>query len=624
MSKDVSPTDPKPPSVDRVVDVWRRIHENTVVQWTVAYVALAYAIQHAVILTSESFEWPNIVARISMLLFALGLPLVVTLAWYHGHRAHRHFSRAEVTIIATLFVTATIVFYVFVRPMETATASASAGSAEIGNADAGAKAETKSATPSAALSVAVLPFENLSPDKEQEYFSDGMTEEITSALAKARVRVIGRASSFQFKGQNRDLRAIGQALSVTHLLEGSVRRAGNRLRITAELVAAGNGVTLWSDSYDRDLTDVFAIQEDIAKAIVAALKVPLGLAQGELLVSNRTIDPESYDEFLRARVAVFTREPQKATNAVSLLEKITAREPNYAPAWALLALAYGLNPQDMAWYSGVVSDLRRVGNDSLPKAEAAALHAIKLDANLPEAYTSLGRLQVARGNLLMAEEAYAKALALDPNNPDTLLFYGNLRAEVGHLKEALDLMQKLRVVEPLVPLHNLNAAVVIWLNGQTDSATGIMESLPPGAARNIDLSEIYASEGRYRDAAAELQNMPEGTFLPGIVEEAQRLLRQAPANATAVGTLPRLGRLGFAYLYVGAPLRALEFHEASVDAGFAIAITMAELWHPSYALVRKTERFKTFVRKAGFVDYWRAKGWPVLCHPIGGDDFACE
>jgi TolB-like protein/DNA-binding SARP family transcriptional activator len=155
------------------------------------------------------------------------------------------------------------------------------------------------------ISVAVLPFANLSSDAEQEFFSDGMTEEITAALAKVpALRVVGRTSAFQFKGQNQDLRAIGQALSATHLIEGSVRKVGNQLRITAQLIQADNGLHLWADSYDRELTDVFAIQEEIALAIAAALRTPLGLQPEGTLVSNRDIDPESYQQFLSARATI--------------------------------------------------------------------------------------------------------------------------------------------------------------------------------------------------------------------------------------------------------------------------------------------------------------------------------
>jgi adenylate cyclase len=157
-------------------------------------------------------------------------------------------------------------------------------------------------TQASQFSVAVLPFANLSGDPTQEFFSDGMTEEITSALAKVPdLHVVGRTSAFQFKGQNRDLRAIGQALSVTHLIEGSVRKAGDRLRITAQLIAVADGTHFWAENYDRQLTDVFAIQADVATAIAGALRTPLRLKPGERLLSDQTIDPESFEQYLRRR-----------------------------------------------------------------------------------------------------------------------------------------------------------------------------------------------------------------------------------------------------------------------------------------------------------------------------------
>ena len=140
------------------------------------------------------------------------------------------------------------------------------------------------ANPASAISIAVLPFLNLSGDANQEFFSDGMTEEITSAFAKVpNLRVVARTSAFQFKGQNQDLRVVGQALGTNHLIEGSVRKAGDRVRITAQLIKVDDGTHLWTENYDRELTDIFAIQEDIARAIAGALRVPLGLAPGESL-----------------------------------------------------------------------------------------------------------------------------------------------------------------------------------------------------------------------------------------------------------------------------------------------------------------------------------------------------
>src|SRR5205085_11231796 len=197
------------------------------------------------------------------------------------------------------------------------------------------------------ISVAVLPFVNLSSDKEQEFFSDGMTEEITAALAKVPdLRIVARTSAFEFKGKNIEIGKIGEQLHATHLIEGSVRKAGNRLRITAQLIKADDGTHIWAEDYDRELTDVFAVQEDIARAITSALRVPLGLKRGENLVNNRAIDPDSYQQYLRARAMVRTRQSEQATVALRLLQDITTLNPDYAPAWALLALAYDVIPQD--------------------------------------------------------------------------------------------------------------------------------------------------------------------------------------------------------------------------------------------------------------------------------------
>jgi TolB-like protein len=169
-----------------------------------------------------------------------------------------------------------------------------------------------SAAQTNAISIAVLPFANLSGDAGQEFFSDGMTEEITSTLSKIPgLRVVGRTSAFQFKGQNKDLTAIGQALHATHIIEGSVRKDGDEVRITAQLIKSDDGTHLWTESYNRELKGVFAIQEEIATAIASALRVPLGLKEGQTLVSNRMSDTESYQDYLRARALVRAGGPRE-------------------------------------------------------------------------------------------------------------------------------------------------------------------------------------------------------------------------------------------------------------------------------------------------------------------------
>src|SRR5262245_39623787 len=248
MSDDTDRANPNPPPVDRLSQLWRRVNDHKIAQWKVAYIAIAYAFQHGVVLTSEAFEWPEAVLRVSMLLLILGLPVVMTLAWYHGHRASRHFSTAELTILSTLLVIGTVIFYAAVQPHEQVAGSPAEQQQRVKDA------RKASDSPATGISLAVLPFANLSGDPGQEFFSDGMTEEITSALARVPgLTVLARTSAFEFKGQNRNVRAIGEALNARYLIEGSVRKEGERVRITAQLVQTNNGANVWTESYDRQL-----------------------------------------------------------------------------------------------------------------------------------------------------------------------------------------------------------------------------------------------------------------------------------------------------------------------------------------------------------------------------------
>jgi TolB-like protein/DNA-binding SARP family transcriptional activator len=490
---------------------------------------------------------------------------------------------------------------------------------------AGVAERTVSASESSAIAIVVLPFANLSGDVSQEFFSDGMTEELTTALAKVpSLRVVARTSAFQFKGQNQDIRTVARSLGASHLIEGSVRKVGNRVRISAQLIEAGNGTNLWTESYEREFTDIFATQEDIAHAIATALRAPLGLKQGAL-VRNRTKDLDSYLMYLRAKALVRARGLTRMTEAAALLEEVVSRDPEFAPGWALLAQAYEFTPTfHPARNSGAVEEYRRVVDASLPRAEAAAQRAIQLDPDNADGYLALGYVQAVRGKWLVAEELYSKARAFDPNNPDALHLYGLLLVEVGRLREALAMRQRLEAQEPFVPVFNSITGLVLWLNGQDDAAIAMLRNIPAGGGGEGPLAMIYAETGRYREAADALLPIPMALFLPGTVEDAIRLLRTAPAEPGSPQALRRLGALAFVYLYVGAPDRALEFYDGNAQAGFFLGGIISPLWHRSYAPARKTARFKAYIRAAGMVDYWRARGWPDLCHPIGADDFVCD
>jgi TolB-like protein/tetratricopeptide (TPR) repeat protein len=602
--------------VDRVSALWRRLNEHKIVQWTIAYVALAYGIQHALTLTGEAFDWPRAVLRLSMLLFVLGLPLLVTFAWYHGARASRNFSQAELSIVSVLLVIASLGFYAFVRPGETVALRAASVQ----------QAPSAAPVPVNGISVAVLPFVNLSADKDQEFFSDGMTEEITAALAQVSgLRVLGRTSAFQFKGQNKDLRAIGSALGATHIIEGSVRKAGNRVRVTAQLVRAVDDSHLWAQNYDRDLTDVFVIQDEIAKSIAVSLQVPLGLKQGETLVRSRTMDEATYETYLHAKALIRARSLAHLTEAAGLLEQVVARDPDYAPAWALLGFDFALTPFYHPAVLSETDEMRPVAGAALSKADDAAQRAIQLDPKSPDGIIAYGLVQNVRGKLREAEDLYRRAEALDPENADVLHFHSAMLGDLGYLKQSLVMRQRLQALEPLVPIFASISSMVMWANGQSSAAIALAQSsVAAGFDRNSTwLAAMYADQGRYAEAADLLKSYPAGVFAPGTVESAERLLRAAPAVWRQ--PLLRLGFLDFVYVYVGAADHALDVQEDYLKAGILYQIGgQVTLWTRPYAAVRKSNLFKTYARNAGMVDYWRARGWPDLCHPTTGDDFECS
>ena len=270
-----------------------------------AYAVVAWVLLQLVNNIAPGLKLPESAVTLVIVLLAVGFPVALIFAWIlelkrpagtGGAVISAPAGRADWILFGALGLVVALILYQQLAPAAgTRTAQRQASA-------------TAGATNTGAISIAVLPFANMSGDAGQEFFSDGMTEEINAALAKVpNLHVVARTSAFEFKGQNRNVRAVGESLGATHLIEGSVRKAGDRVRITAQLVRADNGLQLWSESYDRELKDIFATQEDIAQAIAGALRVPLGLQQGDTLVRNRTDDLESYQQYLHARALVRAR-----------------------------------------------------------------------------------------------------------------------------------------------------------------------------------------------------------------------------------------------------------------------------------------------------------------------------
>lgn len=477
------------------------------------------------------------------------------------------------------------------------------------------------------VAIAVVPFANVSADPTREFFSDGMTDEIASALARVpNLRIVARSSAYTFKNQTKQAREVGQALGATHLIEGSVREDGNRIRITAQLIEAQSGLQLWSESYDRNVTDVFATQEEIAQAIAGSLRLPLGLGDNGGLVRNRTADTATYDQYLRAKALVRTRGLKPLADADALLDDVVRRDPGYAPAWALLAIANEIRPLFDPAYTGFdPARLSDVVKELLPKADAAARKAVELDPTLAVGYAALAHSEDLRGHLVEAEDLYLKALALEPETPDAMHYYADLLGAVGRLKESLAIRQRLQVLEPFVPIFNANTAGHLWLNGQTDSALALLKTVPDAALQVFYIPMIHASVGRYEDAAGALKETgPPGLFPADMVENAAHRLVRSSGASSSPEAAPPLGAFWWVAARAGDTSELLASHEAYASAGYSLPVITAFLWHPAYAEARKTERFKAFLRKVGVADYWRARGWPEFCRPAGADDFVCH
>ncbi|MFO0583084.1 MAG: tetratricopeptide repeat protein [Anaeromyxobacter sp.] len=338
-------------------------------------------------------------------------------------------------------------------------------------APAAAEVTAAPGAPAGPPSIAVLPFVNMSPDREQEYFSDGISEEILNALAQVKgLRVIGRTSSFSMKGKNEDLRTVGQRLNAANLLEGSVRRSGTKVRITAQLIETAGGSHLWSKQFDRELTDVFAVQEEIARAVVAALQV--ALLPGAAMPA-RTADTEAHDLYLRGLDALSSGSVEGFETAVKLLEKVVERDPGYAPAWAALSRA-------RFWASDQGSTLDP--RTEWPRALKEAERAVALAPASPDVYFARGSFRLA------AQQDWTGALAdlerareLNPGSPDILLQYGALLAAFGRLPEAIAVVERGVLLDPL---HSSAHVGLAWLR----LGAGRLDEAFAAATRGLELS----------------------------------------------------------------------------------------------------------------------------------------
>jgi len=311
-------------------------------------------------------------------------------------------------------------------------------------------------------SIAVLPLINMSADPDNEYFCDGMAEEIINALTHIEnLKVIARTSAFMFKGKNEDVREIGKKLDVETLLEGSVRKAGNRLRITVQLIQASDGMHIWSEAYNRELKDVFAIQEEISLAIVENLKVKLLRQEKEAIVKRHTEDLEAYNLYLKGRHYLQMLTTEGIKKAFEYFERSLQQDPNFPLAYVELARLYNASP---LW--GNVPP-----NNAYPKAKRYAKKALELNSTLGEAHGALGFSRMFYDwNLNAAEKEIKQALQLNPNSYMVHLYYSYYLTITKHHDEAISEAKRALELNPLSPYTNTMLGQIYWWAHRYDEA----------------------------------------------------------------------------------------------------------------------------------------------------------
>jgi adenylate cyclase len=469
-----------------------------------------------------------------------------------------------------------------------------------------------------AKTIAVLPFENMSSDPEQKYFAEGLSEELLNMLAQIRgLNVTGRTSSFAFKDSKKTAQEIAEILGVDNVLEGSVRKEKTKLRITAQLLRASDGFHLWSKTYDRELKDIFEVQEDISKAVAEGLKATLGV--GYLKKSGGTDNASAYELYLKAKGQYNDLELGRALGTIKAALLL---DPEFALAYALKAEIYN-------------NRVARVGDkqisEELDEGLKASQKAIELAPDLAETQYALGMTKTLKGDWVGAEQAYKKALELvtDKSSCCNVEFYLQYEC-LGYLERAKQIVEAQIKKDPLNKTRHSQYIDILVVSGDIQ---GAMEE-------NKRAEELFKDEWR-DDAVKYSIRFSHGETIPkdelpeevlaehnafGIDLEApekslvayRRLYTDRGGDSWGISGLVSLSMYA---AYFGDPEFAMELLE---KAGTQRVGVITIIWIPVMKEVRQLPRFKEFVREIGLVDYWNEFGWPDLCRPVSDDDFVCD
>ncbi len=600
-------------------ELFSELKRRNVVRVAIAYVVLGWLIIEVIDTIAPRLGMPEWVPTFFIIAVLVGLPIVLLFSWAYevtpegvmkteevdasASITHSTGRKLDRVIIAALVLV--VVFLVYER------FTPSSGEAPI------VAPQVEEGKPS----LAVLPFVNMSSEAEQEYFSDGITEELLNTLAKVPgLMVVARTSVFSYKGQSKDVREIGRELGVTTIVEGSVRKAGDDLRITAQLIRVADGFHLWSETYDRKLVNVFAIQEEIAFAIADALKAPLGLEAGGL-VTSRTQNMAAYDLYLKGFGELKQRGPGLADAVVNLRRSLEL-DPEFGPAWAALAITYQVLPTYVGQFEGRRPERAKFN----VLAQEAAGRAIELDPGVALAHQAMGTVHRINHRWIEAENEYLEALAIDPQSASVLEDYNEFLDGVGHWDKSIEYGDRAARLEPFRPVFQMASAYSHLTANNLAEAEAIADRVialdPTFSFAYILKAEIRVLTGEYEAALAIIEACTD------CVMPTRHLWTAALSHIIAGGGPPENFDAGDGYTWAGLVYALVGkdglFEVMKVTAyNGAINAGLTQYGYSFMDEIRTDPRYKALVLDMGLVDYWRQRGWPSYCWPKGEDDFEC-
>jgi TolB-like protein/Flp pilus assembly protein TadD len=512
---------------------WQRLKRHRLVQWSAAYIAASFALIQVLDVVAQRFGWSDLIEKLIILALAAGFFVALVLAWYHGERGAQRVGGTELLIIALLLAIGGGLLWRYARlPAPAAVAAAAAkpvSTSALAAEPPGLLASVVAKIPE--KSVAVLPFANESGDKDEQFFSDGLSEDLITALSQfGGLKVIDRDSAFQFRDSKDSIKVIALKLGVAHLLEGSVQRAGDEVRVTATLVNADDGSILWSQRYDKPYKDLFKLQDDITQAVAGALKAKLLTQAGAVVQSDRppsgNLDAWTAYQHGVAYFALGTEASWR--KAIAAFEEAARLDPHYAAAYARLSYtwtnlaeeflggtpaaqtnaearvaantALKLNPDSSLAHQARALLLSRV-DMNWNGAATEARRALQLAPNDPGAKFALADALATLGQVQGAVDLARQALDADPRNVQGYYFLSKYLAGLGRLDEAWQMIDTAIALQPDATTNREQLAVIEILRGDAKAALAAAQQEPPGPWHDVAMATQIGSDRAAADTA---------------------------------------------------------------------------------------------------------------------------